>query len=96
MNPVINTQTINAVSWTPIIAKLDCDNFRILNLSGQLLKVRSDANDAATELNTEDMQEVPIDAFICKNTPSPRFKKDTVVLYGQLDLGSGDVKTISQ
>lgn len=75
--------TADSVSWTPIIAPIDCNGIIIKNLDDADVKLRSDAADPATEdtLPTGFTEAIVMTA--AHQRSDPRFESGDVVSYVQ-------------
>lgn len=91
----IITVTLNSITWTDFVCPENCDNFNVLNVSGQVMDYRVDKDDIGTQISVQDMQYVLPDFPALKNTPSPKYKKDVTIGYGKLQASTGDVRIVT-
>lgn len=89
--PKISQVSIDSVSWTPIKTNRDCIYFTIRNITNVILKLRSDLNDALTEIPLQSLQEFPPGAAIKNMSP---YRANEIVAYGQLSVGTANISLI--
>lgn len=86
----ISTQTLDAISFVAVYPSKDCDGMKVLNLSGQVMLIRSNPTDAGSELPVNNLSIFPSEYLIVRN--SAKFRMTVPFCYAKLAAGAGDVK----
>lgn len=85
----IDRVVLDAVTWTPITAGIDCDAVILANILGVALKLRTTSTDPNSEKSIQSLQEFPITNEKVKNQ---KIRASEVLIYGQLASGSGSIE----
>lgn len=84
---------IDDVTWTAVAVTHDCDYLSLFNAGSASVKLRSDPNDADTEIRlASGAQQVVVAPPRAYHYPDHRFHNGDAVLYAQSSTGVGQLQ----